>query len=556
VALCAVVAAVVTGCTGQPGTGASADKAHQAKKATGTPRPSPSGRTTSASRSRATDPIGTGWGPSRAEIDKARRLVDAMPLHDRAGQVIVASYSGTGAPTRMVNRLHLGGVIVFSANVSGTAQIRHSNRALQHAAHQAGRKWPVLVGVDQEGGIVERVAGGTDFPAFMTAGAANNRQLTKKAYAAAGGELASLGFTMDFAPDADVTVGPGDPTIGSRSAGSRPALVAREATAAANGFTRSGVVPVVKHFPGHGSVTTDSHVTLPVQRASLRHLMHHDFVPFKAAVRDGLPSVMVGHIDVRAVDPGVPSSLSHKVVTGLLRDRLGFQGLVVSDSLVMGAVHNKRYSTGRSAVQALRAGDDVLLMPARPRVARDAIVRAVRDGRLPQSRLDQAATRQVALLLHQRDHGTRPKPPGSASRLAGRLSAAGVTVVQGRCRGRLVGRSVRVTGPGTAVAAFRSAAHHAGLRTGSGPKVALVGYGGSAPRRSDVLVSTDTPYVLDQGRARAAKIAAYGESPSAMTALVRVLTGRATAPGRLPVRVPGLARSGCPVGGSGHGGAR
>jgi beta-N-acetylhexosaminidase len=458
--------------------------------------------------------------------------------------VIVANYAGTGAPTGLVNRLHLGGVIAFSENVGSAGEIRHSNQVLQRSARHAGRQWPVLIGVDQEGGIVERVTSGTEFPAFMSTGAAADKSLTTKAYAAAGRELAGLGFTMDFAPDADVTAGAQDPTIGSRSAGSRPALVTRQALAAAHGFSQAGVLPVVKHFPGHGALTTDSHVSLPVQRASVHHLMRDDLVPFKKAVADGAPAVMVGHIDVRAVDPGVPSSLSHKLVTGMLRDRLGFQGLAVSDSLDMGAV-SKKYGVGPAAVHALRAGEDVLLMPGRPKVARDAIVAAVRDGKLSPARLDQAATRQVALLLHQQAQRIHRRPPGSAAPWSQRLSAAAVTSVQGPCRGRLVGRSVRVTGPGTATAAFRAAAHAAGLGIGRGKKVALVGYGGAPPHHSDVLVSTDTPYVLGEAPARTAKIATYGETPGAMSALVNVLLGRAPAPGRLPVSVPGVARTGC-----------
>jgi beta-N-acetylhexosaminidase len=151
----------------------------------------------------------------------------------------------------------------------------------------------------------------------------------------------------------------------------------------------------------------------------------------------------------------------------------------------------------------------------------------------------------VALLLHQQAKRIHRRPPGSAAPWSQRLSAAAVTSVQGPCRGRLVGRSVRVTGPGTATAAFRAAAHAAGLGIGRGKKVALVGYGGAPPHHSDVLVSTDTPYVLGEAPARTAKIATYGETPGAMSALVNVLLGRAPAPGRLPVSVPGVARTGC-----------
>jgi beta-N-acetylhexosaminidase len=501
-------------------------------------------------------PVQTGWGPSRAEIDRARALVGGLSLRERAGQVIVASYGGTAAPTDLVRRLHLGGVVAFSENIAGAAQAARSNRALQRSAARDGRRWPVLVGVDQEGGRVARVRSGvTGFPAFMTAGAADDPALTREADAASGAELLGLGFTLDFAPDSDVTIGPSDPAIGSRSAGSSPERVAAQVTAAVQGFASSGLLPVVKHFPGHGSVTTDSHVGLPVQHRSPAELRAHDLVPFRAAVDAGTSSVMVGHLDVRAVDPGTPSSLSHAVVTGLLRDELGFRGVAFTDSLQMQAVTARVGSAG-SAVRALRAGEDVLLMPPDPRAARDGIVAAVRRGRLPQARLDQAATRMVALLLHQRDQAHRPRPAGSSGEVSRRLSAAGITSVSGPCSGRLVGPRVRVTGPASAVAGFRAAATAAGLRVVGPAKrkqkkprpprpttVRLIGSSGG-PARGDVVVALDTPYALG-GSTAPVRLATYGETPGAFDALVSVLLGRSTAPGRLPVAVPGVPRDGC-----------
>ena len=489
--------------------------------------------------------IGTGWGPTAAEITRARVLVGRLSLRQRAGQVIVASYSGTSAPARLVNDLHLGGVVVFSENITSPGQIRLSNQALQRSVTRSGRDWPAFVGVDQEGGRVARVtSGATRFPTFMTAGAARDRALTRKAYAASGGELAGLGFTTDFAPVADVTMGPRDPAIGARSAGSSPTRVTAQSVAAMNGFASSGIVPVLKHFPGHGSVTTDSHAGLPVQAKSLRALRDTDLVPFRHGIAAGAPSVMVGHLDVRAVDPGMPSSLSRKVVTGLLRQEMGFKGLAVTDSLVMGAVVD-RFGSARAAVRALRAGEDVVLMPRSARAARDGIAAAVREGRLSQARLDQAATRQVALLLHQKAQGFSKRPAGSSGAVSRQLSAAAMTVVKGSCSARLVGRSVHVTGPSTAVARFRSAASAAGLPTGRrGSTVRLVGYGGAAAR-GDVVVALDTPYVLGRSRAGTAKIAAYGDTPGAMRALVAVLLGRAEAPGTLPVGVADVPRRGC-----------
>jgi beta-N-acetylhexosaminidase len=486
-----------------------------------------------------------GWGPDAETLRRAEREARRMPLRKLAGQVIVAEYAGRRAPTALVNDLHLGGVIVMSGNIAGSDDLRRSNRRLQTSAREAGRRWPVFIGVDQEGGIVERVKGSaTRFPAFMSTGAARDTGLTRRAAAASGAELRDLGFSVVFAPDGDVTAGPQDPTIGSRSAGSRPKLVANQMNAAVDGYLAAGILPVVKHFPGHGSVPADSHVSLPVQHKTLRQLRRSDLVPFADGVSRGVPSVMTAHIDVRAVDAGTPATLSRPVVTGLLRRELGFRGLAVTDAMNMGAVVG-RHSTGVAAVRALKAGNDVVLMPPRPAAARDGIVRAVRSGRLSRARLEQAAARQIAALLHQRDlEPALVRKPGTSRQASYRLSAGAATVASGACRGRLVGPAVRASGPSDAVARFNHAARRAGLRTGSGTSVALIGYRGGG-RSADVVVTLDTPYALGRSSARVAKVAMYGNTPGAMRALVDVLVGKARAPGRLPVPVSGVQRTGC-----------
>lgn len=543
--------------------------------------------------------LATGWGPNTRELDRATRIVGRMRLPDLAGQVIVAQWSGTAAPVGLVRDLHLGGVIAFADNVASTGQIRAVNATL---ARRVRRDWPLLLAVDQEGGVVERVKGeATRFPAFMSAGAAGDPRLTRAAARASGAELRGMGFGLVFAPDADVTSGPGDPTIGSRSAGADPALVAEQVGAAVDGYTAAAVVPVLKHFPGHGSVPQDSHLTLPVQTRGRARLDAVDLAPFAAAVERGVPAIMVAHLDVRAVDPRVPSSLSRPVVTGLLRDELGFNGLVVSDSLSMAAVSRSR-SPARSAVQALRAGNDVLLMPPAPAAARDGIVAAVRRGTLPRRRLEQAAARQIALLTHYAGspRQRRGAAPGSGRSASRALSAAALTSVAGPCRGRLVGAAVTPVGDPVAVANFGAAASAAGLgvllrrrppaalgtarpaperrrhekarafaqrrqawqrrerrrraelaawraaeeaRLAAGTGVAFTSYQDPA-RDAEIAVATDTPYVLG-GLSAPVRLATYGDTPGAMSALVDVLLGRARAPGRLPVPVEGAPRPGC-----------
>lgn len=482
----------------------------------------------------------TGWGPTRGEWRQAQRIVARMPNTQLAGRVIVARYAGMAAPTALVDQYHLGGVIVMSDNVSSVQSLVASNHELAAAAR--ARPWPLVVAVDQEGGLVARVGRPmTQFPAYMSLGAARDSHLAQQVARASGQELRTAGFTMVFAPDADVTVGPTDPTIGSRSAGSDPDAVARIVSASTVGYSQSGIVSVLKHFPGHGSVTANSHQTLPHQEATIEELTRRDFVPFSAAIKVGAPAVMVAHISLDRVDPGVPADLSGEDLD-LLSSELGFEGLLTTDALEMAAVTDG-YSSGDAAVAALNAGADMVLMPLDVDGAYQGILSALRDGSLPRSRVEDAAAKVGALMLHEQAHRLRPGRLGSHRALSRRESAAAITVVAGACEGPYVDGPVQAVGEPADVAAFTAAAQRGGLEYGPGTTVGLVA--GSLPAGDvDVLVSVDTPYALGQSSART-RLALFGRTSGAMAALVDVLTGDAQAPGRLPVAVPGVDAPRC-----------
>ena len=369
----------------------------------GDPAP-PASSSTSSSAPPSAEPSPTPaalpWGPTEDELASARETVAAWTPEQLAGGVLVPRYDGTDpqAPADLVRELHAAGVIVMGDNVVDAGQVRASAEAVQQAAREDGRDWPAVVSVDQEGGLVARLKSpvAADFPTFMSAGAAlaggrargdeaGAASAVSQAASATGLELRDLGFTWVFAPDADVTSGPDDPTIGSRSASDDPALASAAVTAALGGYETAGIVPVVKHFPGHGSVPADSHETLPVQRATIDELRARDLQPFSAATAAGVPAVMMSHIAVDAFEPGVPASLSGPAYAALRGPDVGFEGLAVTDAQDMGAITGE-YGSGGAAVKALQAGADVLLMPLDVTAAHTAVVTALGDGSLPRER--------------------------------------------------------------------------------------------------------------------------------------------------------------------------
>lgn len=339
------------------------------------------------------------WGPTAAQLAQAEAIVADMSDTELAGQVLISHWSGTDpkAAAKLVADYHLAGLIFMAPNIENAAQLKKVTAAVQNQQHAAGRDWPAIISVDQEGGRVARLRGVIDqVPAFAKLAAAGNDEVQSVLESMAA-QMADLGFTMDFAPVADVSIGPKDPTIGDRAAGTDPEFVAAAAQAAMAGFLDGGVVPTIKHFPGHGSVTTDSHVEVPVQKRSLKELREKDFVPFAAAIDAGAPVVMMAHVSVEALDPGVPATLSSPAYE-LLRDELGFEGVIVTDAMNMQAI-TKTTGQGQEAVTALAAGADLVLMPADIKAAHGAIVTALQEGDLEREQIAASAARVVALQL-------------------------------------------------------------------------------------------------------------------------------------------------------------
>ncbi|MCB9597088.1 MAG: beta-N-acetylhexosaminidase [Sandaracinaceae bacterium] len=315
-----------------------------------------------------------------------------------AGQVLLAGYPAGDPPASILESLAedaLAGVILFKRNLAdGPAGAAEQIRALARAA----RRTP-LVAVDQEGGRVQRLrAPVLELPPMRRLGVLDDVDLTRRAARVLGRQLGAIGFNVDFAPVLDVDTNPDNPVIGDRSFGADPELVARHGVAFARGLRDAGLLACGKHFPGHGDTVDDSHFALPALPHAMDRLEAVELVPFRAAAGE-VGSVMTAHIVFRALDPDRPATLSRAVVTGLLREQLGYDGLVVSDDLEMKAIAD-HWSTGRAAVEAIRAGCDLLLICATVELLEEAraalAAEAARDGAFA-ARLDAAARRVGAV---------------------------------------------------------------------------------------------------------------------------------------------------------------
>jgi beta-N-acetylhexosaminidase len=341
-----------------------------------------------------------------------------MPKHGDLAQlaatVLQPGFVGTTVPDWVRRSLAegLGGVALFARNVESPVQVAALTAQLR------AERPDVIVAIDEEAGDVTRIESrhGSSRPGNFALGSIDDPQLTEAVAHDLGLELAHAGITLDYAPDADVNSNPDNPIIGVRAFGSQPELVARHSAGWITGLQRAGVAACAKHFPGHGDTIVDSHHDVPVIDRSRAQLDACELMPFRAAIAAGVQSVMTGHLVVPAYDPGLPATLSRRILTGLLREELGFEGLIVTDGIEMQGVR-RAYGLEGATVRALAAGADAICVGgdhADELTAvrlRDAIVAAVRAGGLPEVRLHDAAERVRRLaawtLQTQTANGTR-----------------------------------------------------------------------------------------------------------------------------------------------------
>ena len=310
---------------------------------------------------------------------------------------MIAGFSGHTAPDdlrKLVAEFDLAGVIFFARNIVEPRQVAELSR--ECAA--LGRDWPLWVSVDQEGGRVARLkAPFTEWPPAVTLGRSKDEKLAERFAAALAAELRAVGINLDFAPVLDVHTNPANPVIGDRALADEPDLAARLGAAVIRGLQNNGVAACGKHFPGHGDTHIDSHEALPIVEHDRRRLEAIEFVPFKRAIAEGVATIMTAHVLLPAVDEDHVASFSRRVVTGILKEHLGFGGVVVSDDLDMKAVASST-DNSEATIRAIQAGCDVVLLcnttPDAQWQAIEALIRAVERGDISQTRIDDAFKRQ------------------------------------------------------------------------------------------------------------------------------------------------------------------
>jgi beta-N-acetylhexosaminidase len=533
---------------------------------------------------------------------------DADNVSDAARSVNQKLY-GVDTPAQAIAKYQPGGVIYYTTrqpcatcasddNIGDPAQVANLSNGLQTAALAQPAHIPLQISVDQEGGalVARFLAPATQMPGNMALGAGRSAQDAFDSAKVIGEELKSVGVTQDYAPVSDVNINPNNPVIGIRSVGGDPDLVSDLASAQVKGYHAGGISSVAKHFPGHGDTGVDSHFGLPQVTHTRAQFEAIDLPPFKADIAAGVDTIMTAHVVFPAVDPsGAPATMSHKILTGVLRDELGFKGLIVTDALDMAGA-TSTYPPNVAPVQAILAGADQLLIPPQMDTAYGAVLDAVKNGTISRQRLDASVYR---VLMHKYQHGifsnpmvdpaVAPTVMGAPDHLAAAQAITDRTTTLVKNGAGLLPlaagpRKVLVAGWGastTQTIANAMAARGATtqvLESGTTPSATQIDDAAAAAQGSDlVVVSTNNAYAVDastgQPTASAAAqtrlvkallatgtpvvvtamrnpydVASFPEAPTVLDtygyttdqveSLVRVLFGEVNPTGKLPVSIP------------------
>jgi beta-N-acetylhexosaminidase len=555
-------------------------------------------------------PAAAAPGPTAPGGDLATRWFHTLTPRERIAQLVIIQFNGHPMNTRtrdyrkfvhLMIQEHIGGLILINTGANGrlVAKADPLEAASFVNRMQKLAKTPLLVAGDFERGASMRIEATTAFPHAMAFTATRDPELARAEGQITAKESRALGFQWIFFPDADVNNNPDNPVINTRSYGENPEDVSKMVSAfieGAHSVPSARVLVTAKHFPGHGDTATDTHLNMATISGDRERLESVEWVPFRAAIKSGVDSIMSAHLAVPALDaPDLPATLSPKILTGVLRKDLGFKGLVVTDALEMGGIAHG-FTVGEAAVRAIEAGADVLLMPSDPEAAINAVDAAVKSGRIPQKRIDESAMRllqakarlglgtkklvdlddiynvvnapesvdvaqevadrAVTLVRNKDDLVPLKSPQSTAFFLLGesrtgtegqqmaleiKKRSASAMVIQldpTMSDADLQAAAERANGASSyVVAAFLSSAT---LRGSYPSLIRSLG----AKGKPIALVALGNPYLLRDFPEVSAYLTTYSSVPVCETSTVKALFGEMNIGGKLPVTIPGLANYG------------
>ncbi|WP_284037103.1 beta-N-acetylhexosaminidase [Neobacillus sp. 114] len=338
--------------------------------------------------------------PNQQENQTISEVISKMSLEDKIGQMILAGVSGTtmdASAKQLISQIHVGGIIFYKNNFETPAQAVQFVNQLKAGNSSS---LPLLLGVDQEGGRVTRLPGGlVNFPPNKQIGQVNNPDFSFKVGTLLGQELKEFGLNLDFAPVLDINSNPNNPVIGDRSFGNNAEIVSKLGVQTMKGIQSQNVITTIKHFPGHGDTSVDSHLDLPIVNKSFKELKELELIPFERAINQGADVVMVAHILLPQLDKTNPGTMSKAVMTDLLRKQLGFTGVIITDDMTMGAI-TEHFDIGKASVESVKAGSDIIL------VGHDynnvvkiisSLKTAVQNGEISEQRLNESIERIIQL---------------------------------------------------------------------------------------------------------------------------------------------------------------
>lgn len=528
---------------------------------------------------------------SQLQTSNLQSLIATLSLEQKIGQLMLVGFDGTTLTPELrddLTQLHIGGVIFYDRNIQSPHQVAQLTADLQNAMRQ-NNDLPLFITVDQEGGVVARLKeekGFTEFPGQMAVAATDEIANARRIAQAIASEMLALGFNVDLTPDLDVNNNPQNPVIGTRSFGSDPHRVAEYGVAYIEAMQHAGLIAIGKHFPGHGDTGIDSHVALPTVPHNRARLDAIEFAPFQAAMRANVAGIMSAHITFPAIDatPGLAATLSPKVLTGLLRNEMRYDGLIMTDELTMGALATSGYPAPQAASAALRAGADILLLQtgyAMHRQVHAMLMEHVQRGIIPPAHLDQAVERilfvkqKFGILTAHTPRNTNLASVGSAEMKTVSRDVALKTITLLRDDAKLVplkadakllvvetgnfglGKQLGATTMQVKTQPTRDEIASA-VQIAKEGRIAIVATSDVAKNKFQadliaalnqanvptIVIATRSPYDLLYLNDVKTYLTSYGNNPPMIEALAAILAGKAKPRGKLPVELPGLYKIG------------